>query len=81
MTDPRVVLYALCLYFLGLSFRGASDALEAVGDRRSTLPSGTRSSGTSPTGSRRQECPGLLVDETYVRVGSFGATSPLGRGR
>lgn len=73
-TNPHVVLFALYLYFLGLSFRGASDALEAVGEGRSHAAVWQWVQRYEPHrvfGARRVQA--FLVDETYVQVGSFGA--------
>ena len=74
-TNPHVVLYALYLYFLGLSFRGVSSALDPFGDER-------RSHAAVWQWVQRYEprkvfavkrVQAFLVDETYVKVGSFEA--------
>ena len=74
-TNPHVVFYALYLYVLGLSFRGVSHALEP-------FVSGGRSHSAVWQWVQRYEphriydvkrVKAFLVDETYVKVGSFEA--------
>jgi putative transposase len=72
-TDPHVVLYALYLYFLGLSFRDVSHALEPF-ERRSHAAVWQWVQRYEP---QRvfdvKRIQAFLVDETYVKVGSFEA--------
>jgi putative transposase len=72
-TDPQAVLYGLYLYFLGLSFRSVSLALD---------PFVKRSHSAVWQWVQRYEphrvfdvkrVQAFLVDETYVKVGSFEA--------
>ena len=72
-TDPHVVLYALYLYFLGLSFRGVSLALEPFGGRShaAVWQWVQRYEPHRVFDVRRIQA--FLVDETYVQVGSFEA--------
>jgi putative transposase len=73
-TDPRVVLYALYLYFLGLSFRGVSRALEPFGEGRSHMAVWNWVQRYEPRrvfGATRVRA--FLIDETYVQVGSLEA--------
>jgi len=68
------VLYGLYLYFLGLSFRDVSRALEPFGRGRSHTAVWNWVQRYEP---RRvfgvKRVPAFLVDETYVKVGSFEA--------
>jgi putative transposase len=72
-TRPPVVLYALYLYFLGLSFRDVSLALDPF-VRRSHMAVWKWVQRYDPH--RVFDVPrvqAFLVDETYVKVGSSGA--------
>ena len=72
-TPFEAVLYGLYLYFLGLSFRCVSDALDPF-VRRSHVAVWKWVQGFDP---RHLFCAkrvsAFLVDETYVKVGSFEA--------
>ena len=72
-TRPHVVLYALYLYALGLSFRNVSRALEPFGGRShaAVWQWVQRYEPHRVYDAKRVEA--FLVDETYVRVGSFEA--------
>jgi putative transposase len=72
-TDPHVVLYALYLYFLGLSFRGASRALEPFGERSHTAVWKWVQRYEPHRVFEMTRVQAFLVDETYVKVGSFEA--------
>jgi putative transposase len=72
-TDPHAVLYGLYLYFLGLSFRGVSRALDPF-VKRSHMAVWQWVQRYEPHRTfdvKRVQA--FLVDETYVKVGSFGA--------
>ncbi len=72
-TDPLAVLYGLYLYFLGLSFRGVSLALDPF-VKRSHMAVWEWVQRYEP---HRvfdvKRIQAFLVDETYVKVGSFEA--------
>jgi putative transposase len=72
-TKPPVILYALYLYFLGLSFRDVSRALEPFGKRShaAVWQWVQRYEPHRVYDVRRVQA--FLVDETYVQVGSFEA--------
>lgn len=74
-TDPHLVLYALYLYFLGLSFRNVSRALEPFGKEGRTFAAVwqwvQRFEPHRVFDVKRVQA--FLVDETYVKVGSFEA--------
>jgi putative transposase len=73
-TDPRVVLYGLYLYFLGLSFRDVSLALGPFGGGRSHTAVWSWVQRYEPRkvfGVKRVQA--FLIDETYVQIGSFEA--------
>jgi putative transposase len=72
-TEPRVVLYALYLYFLGLSFRGVSDALDPFGKRSHTAVWKWVQRYEPHRVFHVKRVQAFLVDETYVKVGSFEA--------
>jgi putative transposase len=73
-TDPRVVLYALYLYFLGLSFRGVSRALEPFDEGRSHTAVWNWVQRYEPRKVFEvKRVQAFLIDETYVQVGSFEA--------
>jgi putative transposase len=74
-TKPHVILYALYLYFLGLSFRDVSDALDPFG-RRSHSAVWQWVQRYEPHrifDVKRRVQAFLVVDETYVKVGHFEA--------
>jgi putative transposase len=74
-TNPHVVLYALYLYFLGLSFRNVAHALEPFGEEARTF-SAVWQWVQRFEPHRVFDIPRIqafLVDETYVKVGSFEA--------
>jgi putative transposase len=74
-TEPHVVLYALYLYFLGLSFRSVSHALDpfVIGGRShmAVWKWVQRYEPHRVYDVKRVQA--FLVDETYVQVGSFEA--------
>ena len=71
-TNPHVVLYALYLYFLGLSFRGVSNALDPFGESRSHSAVWQWVQRYEPHRMfDLKRVQAFLVDETYVKVGSF----------
>ena len=73
-TRPHVILYALYLYFLGLSFRDVSNALEPFGRRSHAAAVWQWVQRYEPHqifDVKRVQA--FLVDETYVKVGSFEA--------
>jgi putative transposase len=73
-TGPQIVLYALYLYFLGLSFRNVERALAPFDGGRSHMTVWNWVQRYEP---RRvydvKRVPAFLIDETYVQVGSFEA--------
>jgi putative transposase len=74
-TNPHLVLYALYLYFLGLSFRNVAHALEPFGDEGRTFSAVwqwvQRFEPHRVYDVKRIQA--FLVDETYVKVGHFEA--------
>jgi putative transposase len=72
-TPPEAVLYGLYLYALGLSFRGVSAALEPFVKRSHVGIWGWAQRFRPLSIFRIRRVTAFLVDETYVKVGSFEA--------
>src|ERR1700730_13595427 len=72
-TRPHVILYALYLYFLGLSFRDVSSALDPFGGRSHTAVWKWVQRYEPHQMFDVKRVQAFLVDETYVQVGSFEA--------
>ncbi|OLE43277.1 MAG: hypothetical protein AUF73_02770 [Thaumarchaeota archaeon 13_1_20CM_2_39_11] len=70
-TSAEVVMYALYLYFLGLSFRNTSKALEPFDEKRSYVAVWKWVQKFNP---KRVYCckrvPAFLIDETMIQIGS-----------
>ena len=72
-TRPQAVMYGLYLYFLGLSFRGVSRALDPFVKRSHTAVWKWVQRYEPRQIFRVKRVQAFLVDETYVKVGSFEA--------
>jgi putative transposase len=72
-TKPHVILYALYLYFLGLSFRDVSLALQPFGKRSHAAVWQWVQRYQPHRVFDVKRVHAFLVDETYVQVGSFEA--------
>jgi transposase-like protein len=72
-TPLQAVMYGLCLYFLGLSFRGVQHALDPFVKRSHTAVWKWVQRCEPHRMFDVMRVQAFLVDETYVKVGSFKA--------
>jgi putative transposase len=70
-TSTFIVMYSLYLYFLGLSLRNTSKALNPFKDKKEvTCLFGTGYKGLDPVKYKRKKVSAFIIDETVIQVGS-----------